>query len=58
VLSRVFVLDPAVRERPPHVHDAGFAVNVVLFEPGQLRRSKTGRCRENDHQPIHRAKKL
>jgi hypothetical protein len=33
VLSRVFVLDPAVRERPPHVHDAGFAVNVVLFEP-------------------------
>jgi len=33
---RLGVLDPAVRERTPHVDDAGLAIDVVLLGPEQL----------------------
>jgi hypothetical protein len=46
------VLEPAVRVRPPHVHNAESAVDVALLEREQLRRSKPGRGGEHDHRPI------
>src|SRR2546422_7258029 len=40
---RLGVLEPAVGECPPHVHDTGGAIDVASLERKQLRRSKSGR---------------
>ena len=52
---RLGVLEPAVRVRPPHVHNSESAVDVAPLEREQLRRSKPGRGCEHNHWPVDRA---
>lgn len=50
------VLEAPVRERAPHIDDAGPTIDVASLEPEELRGSKPGRRREDHHRPVHRPK--
>jgi hypothetical protein len=52
---RLRVFEPAVRARPPHIHDPESTVDVELLEREQLRRWKPGSGREHNHWPVDRA---
>src|SRR5207253_10312552 len=52
------VLEPAVRERTPHINDSEGTIDVTVFEGEQLRGSKSGRGGEHHHRPVDRTEPL